>query len=403
MINTRGDSLLIGAQDTIGESWQLAAGTSDPNHRSMRISVVRLALAAAVVVGCGTTRPPTSQPLDTPIIGRTADGTTVTVSIAGESIASLAPSPASPTDAWLVPALIDSHVHLALFPVADALAARGIAAAVDLAAPVAALAAPSPITLVHAGPMITRPDGYPLNAWGAACDGDTKTSVSLTGGGAPPCAAGGYGIGCEDAACVERAVADLAARGARAIKIPVADDGLDPSLIPVAVTAAHRAGLVVAAHALDDRGARIAGDAGCDVLAHTPLEPLSDETIAVWRTRAVISTLAAFGGGPAAIDNLRRLRAAGVVVLYGTDMGNLRDAGPSGAEIELLGAAGLDAAAIVDAMTAAPATFWKLDRLGAIASGRDASLLVVTADPRRDATAVLRPRAVYLRGKRVAP
>ena len=47
---------------------------------------------------------------------------------------------------------------------------------------------------------------------------------------------------------------------------------------------------------------------------------------------AVVSTLAAFGGSPAAVDNLRRLHAAGATVLYGTDLGNTRDAGPSAEE-----------------------------------------------------------------------
>ena len=54
----------------------------------------------------------------------------------------------------------------------------------------------------------------------------------------------------------------------------------------------------------------------------------------------MISTLAAFGGSDAAIENLRQLRAAGVTVLYGTDLGNQRDAGPSADELALLRRAG---------------------------------------------------------------
>src|ERR1700760_3589849 len=63
-------------------------------------------------------------------------------------------------------------------------------------------------------------------------------------------------------------------------------------------------------------------------------------TVAAGRGRAVISTLAAFGGSPAAVDNLRRLRAAGATVLYGTDLGNLDVAGPSEPEIALPARAG---------------------------------------------------------------
>jgi imidazolonepropionase-like amidohydrolase len=79
--------------------------------------------------------------------------------------------------------------------------------------------------------------------------------------------------------------------------------------------------MIVVAHALSDAAARRAADAGVDVLGHTPVEPLAESTIQAWRGRTVISTLAAFGGTPAAVTNLRRLRDAGVTVLYGTDLG----------------------------------------------------------------------------------
>src|SRR5262245_55617993 len=42
--------------------------------------------------------------------------------------------------ATIAPAFVDSHVHLAYYPVGPELAAAGVAAAVDLAAPLPALA-----------------------------------------------------------------------------------------------------------------------------------------------------------------------------------------------------------------------------------------------------------------------
>ena len=134
----------------------------------------------------------------------------------------------------------------------------------------------------------------------------------------------------------------------------------DPRALEVAVAAAHAHHLKVAAHALSNESASRAAAAGVDVLAHTPVEPLADATIEAWRGRAVISTLAAFGGSEIAIDNLRKLRNAGCTVLYGTDLGNLRDAGPSAAEMLLLGRAGLDDEAVTAAMTTVPAMFWGL-------------------------------------------
>jgi hypothetical protein len=228
--------------------------------------------------------------------------------------------------------IVDNHVHLALDPVADQLAAAGITTVVDLASPesaLPALLATRELLVIASGPMLTRVGGYPLNSWGRD----------------------GYGIGCDDAACVTATIDRLVGTGAGVIKLALDDAGLRDELVPVAVAAAHRHGVKVAVHALTESSAALAARAGADVLAHTPLEPLTEQTVALWRGRAVISTLAAFGGSPAAVANLRRLRAAGCTVLYGTDLGNLRVTGPSAEEIALLREAGLDDAAIQAAMT----------------------------------------------------
>ncbi|HEV7558168.1 MAG TPA: hypothetical protein VGO00_22020 [Kofleriaceae bacterium] len=275
------------------------------------------------------------------------------------------PAPSTPAVAptkW--PPVIDSHVHLTLWPVADRLAASGVLGVVDLAAPERVLGSKSPIQIMMAGPMLTHPDGYPLDAWGAD----------------------GYGVGCGDAASVRTTIDRLAREGARVIKLALDDDGLDPALVPVAVEAAHAHHLKVAAHALSAASAARAASAGVDVLAHTPAEPLPDDVIAAWKGRAVISTLAAFGSD-AAVDNLRKLRAAGATILYGTDLGNLRDAGPSADEMAKLRDAGLDDAAITAAMTTVPAAYWGFDFGGAY--------LELDRDPRVDARALLTPRGVH--------
>ncbi len=278
-----------------------------------------------------------------------------------------APHAAAPApDATRWPPIIDSHVHLSFDPVAERLAAHGVAAAVDLAAPERALGAGAPITVLRAGPMLTHPGGYPLDAWGSD----------------------GYGLGCADERCVKDTVDRLAREGARVIKVALDGDGLDPALLPAAVAAAHAHHLKVAAHALSDASAAAAASAGVDVLAHTPVEPLADATVAAWRGRAVISTLAAFGGSDAAVANLRALRAAGATVLYGTDLGNLRVDGPSGDELALLRAAGLDDAAIAAAMTTTPAAYW------GIAFDPKTTYLVVDRDPRRDARVLLHARVI---------
>jgi imidazolonepropionase-like amidohydrolase len=217
--------------------------------------------------------------------------------------------------------------------------------------------------VLASGPTVTAVGGYPTESWGR----------------------NGYGLECGDAAAVRAAVQQLAAAGAGVIKVPV-DPGLDDEQLAAAVEEAHVRGLKVAAHALSDDGAARAARASVDVLAHTPVAPLSKETVALWSAGTVISTLRAFGGSKTAIANLRALREAGARVLYGTDFGNTADPGIDADELELLAAAGLDGAAILEAGTSAPAAFWGLDGFGRIEAGADAHILVLDADPTRDPT-----------------
>ncbi|HTL34267.1 MAG TPA: hypothetical protein VL326_14155, partial [Kofleriaceae bacterium] len=206
-------------------------------------------------------------------------------------------------------------------------------------APEKALGTKYPIQVIQAGPMLTRPNGYPLDAWGSD----------------------GYGVGCDSWMSVSKTIKRLKREGAGVIKIALDDDGLDPGLLEGAVLTAHGLGMKVVVHAVSDESAFQAGKAGADVLAHTPLEPLTARTIQVWMGRAVISTLAAFGGSPVAIENLRKLRASGVTVLYGTDLGNLRVDGPSGEEMELMKSAGMTDDDVQNAMTTVPWHFWGFD------------------------------------------
>ena len=329
----------------------------------------------AMLAACGTAAR-VAPPIETGApTGKLAYGSSVTLALAGDRVGSAAPG--AETNVWLWPPIIDSHVHLAYWPVGDQLANSGIGVAVDLAAPERTLGSHEPLAVLEAGPMLTRPNGYPLDSWGSD----------------------GFGIGCADEACVTSTIDRLVKSGARVIKLAGDDDGLSPALYAAAVTAAHAHGVKVAIHALSNTSALAAARADVDVLAHTPVEPLDDVTVQAWRGRAVISTLAAFGGSASAVKNLAKLRAAGVTVLYGTDLGNTRDAGPSADELKLLRDAGLDDAAIADAMTTAPLAFWGVS--AGPSAGREATFVLLDGDPRRDASVLLHPRGIYVRGKRL--
>lgn len=283
------------------------------------------------------------------------------------------------TGRWLVPAFIDSHVHLAYRPVASDLADGGVAGVVDLGAPESWLAEPIAAPRVLAsGPMITAVGGYPTRSWGAD----------------------GYGLEVRDPDEARAAVDRLHAAGARLIKVPITEPPvLGEATLAAVVEQAHARGLKVGAHALGDAEAAVAAAAGVDVLVHAPLEPLSDATVAAWTGRAVVGTLTAFGTGPTPVDNLRRLREAGAVVLYGTDFGNTTTAGIDPREVRRMAETGMDGAAILASGTSVPAAYWGFLDLGAIEAGKAASLLVLVADPLVDPDAIAVPEAVWIDGR----
>lgn len=332
-----------------------------------------------LLVACGVPDAPTPDPACAELTnGRSPGGGALSFTIRDGRIGDGAC--AGEIDAggrYVVPAFIDAHVHLAYLPAHEELLDRGVAGAVDLAAPMSFFDRElAPLRIVRAGPMITAPDGYPTTSWGA----------------------GGYGMTCTGDECVA-SVDRIADAGAGLIKIPLAGGPeLDDGTLRAVIDRAHARELRVVVHALDDAAALRAANAGADVLAHTPVEPLSDASIAAWSDRAVIGTLRAFGGSASAIDNLRRLREAGATILYGTDFGNTTTAGIDGAELELMRQSGMDGAAIVEAGTSANARFFGFAELGALEPGYAASFVLVDEDPYDDPSALARPARVFIDG-----
>ena len=310
-------------------------------------------------------------------------GEVADLSVAEGRFAAVASDEATIVDAsgrWIVPAFIDSHVHFAYRPRTDEVLAGGVAAGVDMAAPAECLAKDlAPMRVLWSGPMVTAVGGYPTDSWGRD----------------------GYGIECADAQAAEDAAVTLAEAGAGLIKLPLSGSAvLDEGALRAAADAARARDLLVSAHALSDAEAALAARIGADVLAHTPTRALDEATVAAWSDRAVVSTLAAFGGSGDAVANLRALRAAGATVLYGTDYGNLSDDGISGREIDLLVEAGLSGEDILSAATAVPAAFWGFDGLGTLDPGAEASFLILTADPREEPAALASPEQVWIQGTR---
>ncbi len=367
----------------------------------MRSALFPVALSMLLAPACHPGVQPLTPPKQTPaspaahlwalIDVRLPGGRAVELVIDRDRIAQvLEPGAADPqltrvdaSGAYLAPAFIDSHVHLAYLPAARALLDGGVAAAVDLAAPESMMRADhGALSVVRAGPMLTAPLGYPTQSWGRA----DHTHEGF-----------GTAVHSEDEA--RATVSRLADRGAGLIKLPLGHaPQLPDATMSAAIEAAHSRSMKVAVHALDPVSAAHAANLGADLLAHTPVLDLPPPVIGLWSSRAVISTLAAFGGTQSAIDNLRKLREAGAQILYGTDLGNTRETKINLREIELLAEAGLDGRAIVEAGTRAPADYFGLEGLGRIAQGYRASFLLLDADPWRSPNTLTRPRAVYING-----
>lgn len=350
-------------------------------------------VVAALEPAAGASRPGSSSRFALEggrVLGRDLVARDATIHVEGRRIVAVDDRAASSGEtridlagATVIPAFMDSHVHLT-FADPREIARGGVGTALDLGARqefLDDLTRARPLRLLAAGPMLTTPGGYPVASdWGR--DGFGRELRSPGEGRA--------------------AVRDLVARGARAIKVALAPEhgpALTAAEAAAIVDEAHRAGLRVAAEAVSAAGFALALDAGVDVLAHSPVERIDDALLARFAARpsaAVIPTLRGYLLDPDALENFRRLRAAGCRVLYGTDTGNLasdmlglrRQPGIDVKELQLYLAAGMTNAEILASATREPCDYFGVPEAGVLEAGRDASLLALRADPRERLSAL---------------
>jgi hypothetical protein len=249
-----------------------------------------------------------------------------------------------------LPPFIDHHVHLHLTD-ESGLAAGGIAGVVDLGGDPIFLArrARAGIPRVaYAGAFVTAPGGYPTSRSWAPDEivrqvTDASTSPGVRGGAAT-------------------VVDEQASFGASVVKVALnAESGpvFDAATLAAVIHSARERRLPVVAHVEGAGMARLALDAGVDVLAHTPFSEVLDAAL-VRRAALVgqrwISTLDIHrddsGARDASRANLAAFVAAGGDVLYGTDLGNgEQPLGVNSRELEALHAAGVRGAALIAALT----------------------------------------------------
>lgn len=309
------------------------------------------------------------------------------------------------TDGWMMPALVDSHLHLGVPEVGGPLsletvdrelrqlAGSGVGAVRVLGSPTPIpaefMARPRLPLIQHAGVPLAAPDRF-IPGWGRQVTNEQLES-----------------------ACSESSSAGW-------VKIILdwfdEDGGYDVSFsersLGKAVAAAHAAGRRVAVHTQSAAGGAAAIRAGADSLEHAMHLPwqLVDElarsgSILV-PTGAVFQQLAPSMQGDGIPPNLqrwfrdglathptlvRRAAAAGVTILAGTDLpaGHLVD------EIEWLAAAGLSAET---ALGAASWTARETLGLPRLREGDRADLIWMVTDPRLDLAGLRSPDLVILDG-----
>ncbi|WP_017975409.1 amidohydrolase family protein [Actinopolyspora halophila] len=195
--------------------------------------------------------------------------------------------------------------------------------------------------------------------------------------------------------------------------------------LALVVREAHAAGLPVAAHAHGTEAIAAATAAGVDTIEHCSWQGADDSgpdlrdevareiaergTVVChayppdWRTfqRVVVGEQRS----QAALDRLHWMDEHGVRFVPGTDGGLPTSVFDNyvGALSYYVDAVGWSPARVIDMATSGAARALGLDRVGLLAPGHAADLLVVDGDPLADVTALHQQRLVFARGRAVTP
>ena len=351
------------------------------------------------------------------------DGRFVAAGAAGEVMAPEGAAHVDLSGRTVIPALIDTHVHLsvprdALIDDLQRRAYYGVGAAVSLGhddgeatAAVRDAQVPGAARAMTAGRGITRHE-------------PGRSEVP-------------YWINTPDEA--RTAVQELAAANVDLVKIWVDDRGgqydkLTPELYGAVIDEAHQHGLRVTAHIFSLEDAKGLLEAGVDAFAHSVRDmDVDDEFVEMVQarpevvlvpnlgTRGVHEDLSWLSGTlpadqleqaqagymdrPEAHEsfgiqarNLARLNEAGMKIAMGTD-------GNAGwrphIEMRDMVESGMSPHEVIAASTGAAAEFLKMSDTGTIEAGKSADFVVLEANPIEDITNTRRIESVYLRGEEV--
>jgi imidazolonepropionase-like amidohydrolase len=311
---------------------------------------------------------------------------------------------------YLIPGLIDCHIHLYGPETLRALAAFGVTSGMDMSSPaplVAALRGMPGVTDIRS-PLIAATS--PASAHAARLKDVPAAAEALVAGVSE----------------VDAWIARHVEQGADYIKVVIDLPGFDQETVNALVAAAHASDLKVVAHASRSDAVSMAQRAGVDILTHAPLDrPIAATQAAelVASGTVIVPTLTMMQGivenlkakgipGPAyepARASVATLHTAGMPILAGTDA-NVTPAAPASPvfgeslhdELALLVEAGLTPAQALDAATSLAAEHFELPDRGRVAPGLRADLVLLADDPTVDIAATRSIRGVWIAGERVA-
>ena len=303
--------------------------------------------------------------------------------------------------AFLLPGLIDAHIHLNGVKSLEQLLRHGVTTGLDMASwPPASVDALRGLK----GHTDIRSAGIPVSAPGtphSRIPGFSREALLSSPDQAP------------------KYVADRVAEGSDYIKVIADVPGPSQETLNAVVVAAHEHNKLVIAHASAFAPFHMAQEAGVDIVTHVPLDkPLDSAAVARMTTenRVVVPTLTMMEG----IINRLRLKGrdyahgrtsvtamyhAGVPILAGTDANTTPGVParvPHGEslhhELELLVDAGLSNLDALCAATSLPAKHFGLNDRGVIEPGRRADLILVGANPLDDIRATRQILRVWCGG-----
>lgn len=343
-------------------------------------------------------------------------------------------------DAFLMPGLVDCHVHLGFDAGSDAVSTITAIDDTELLAWMRTAAGRA----IQAGITTMRDLGdrnYLSLALKAELDRNPEAGPEILAAGPPITTPGGHcfflGGETEGATALRAAVRERHERGCAVVKIMLSGGNMTPGSIPphesqyslddlrIVVEEAHRLGLPVAAHAHGTPAIRDALTAGVDSIEHASfmtaegvdadpelLAAIADSDVFVSTTLGVAPDDGTpFVPPPAMMRRLESMKEAftnlyklGAKIVLGTDAGiapvKPHDVLPYAvAQFTENGASSVEALATATSLAARACGV--ADRKGRIAVGADADLLAVTGSPIDDLDRLLDVRAVFRAGVRV--